>query len=539
MKGFGYQIKAAFFDFDGTLTRPGALDFGAIRKALGCPQGTPILEYINALESSRARRSALARLDEFELQGAKNSVPNAGAQEIVAWIRRQNIALGIITRNSRESVLRALENFDSTRPDDFNILITRDDPPAPKPSGDGILWAADKLGISSREILVVGDFLFDTEAGRAAGAITAMLDPDGDERLREASCDFRIDNLDAVKTIVRAGMPLAAGKLPNDLLEAYLQEFQLEDPTVLIPPGVGEDVAAVDAGGGEVLVLKSDPITFTSDALGRFAVLVNANDIATAGAVPRWFLATLLMPCGVTPSMVRQIFNELSLTCKQFGISLCGGHTEITDAVQRPVVIGMMVGTVRRKAMIQKSNMAEGDLVMLTKGIAVEGTAIIARDFGPLLQAKGIGKGDVAECRGFIEQISILPEARLAADHGLASAMHDVTEGGLATALMELSAAGGRKIAVQIEKIPVFEQTRRLCAVLGLDPLGLIGSGSLLICCRPSKSPVLMRQLDARGIAVTVIGRVIGRGRGVEASHHGQSVPWPHFEVDEITKLFA
>jgi hydrogenase expression/formation protein HypE len=205
MTGFSYHIKAVLFDFDGTLTRSGALDFGAIRKALGCPQGVPILEFIETLEAGQARQSSRALLDRFELQGARDSIPNAGAQEVVAWLKRKGVAVGIITRNSRASVMRALENFDRIGADDFNLMITRDDPPAPKPSGEGVLWAAHRLGLSAGEILVVGDFIFDAQAGRAAGALTALLDPDGDERLQATNCDFRIGSLDQVAAIVRAG----------------------------------------------------------------------------------------------------------------------------------------------------------------------------------------------------------------------------------------------------------------------------------------------------------------------------------------------
>ncbi len=216
MKGIGYHIKAVLFDFDGTLTRSGALDFGVIRKALGCPQGVPILEFIKTLQADQDRQSARALLDRFELQGARDSVPNAGAQEVVAWLKRQGVAVGIITRNSRASVIRALENFDRISADDFNLMITRDDHPAPKPSGEGVLWAARRLGISAGEILVVGDFIFDTQAGRAAGALTALLDSGGDERLRAASCDFRIGSLDQVAAIVRfGGLSGSQGSCPN------------------------------------------------------------------------------------------------------------------------------------------------------------------------------------------------------------------------------------------------------------------------------------------------------------------------------------
>jgi len=205
MKAISYHIKAVLFDFDGTLTRSGALDFGAIRIALGCPQGVPILEFIKTLEPGQARQSAQALLDQFELQGAMDSIPNTGAQEVVAWLKRQGVAVGIITRNSRTSVMRALENFDKINADDFVLMITRDAPLAPKPSGEGIFWAAHRLSISTGEILVVGDFIFDAQAGRAAGALTALLDPDGDERLQAVSCDFRIGSLGQITAIVHSG----------------------------------------------------------------------------------------------------------------------------------------------------------------------------------------------------------------------------------------------------------------------------------------------------------------------------------------------
>ena len=156
---------------------------------------------------------------------------------------------------------------------------------------------------------------------------------------------FRVGDLPQLNRLIRMGVPLPAGKLPNDLLQELLDEFTFEDPALLINPGVGEDIAAVDVAQEEVLVLKSDPITFATDAIGHYAVLVNANDIATAGALPRWLLTTLLFPVGSTPSLISSIVSELREFCRTWGITLCGGHTEITDAVTRPVVCGMMAGT--------------------------------------------------------------------------------------------------------------------------------------------------------------------------------------------------
>lgn len=534
----GYRVKAVLFDFDGTLTRPGALNFKSIKNALGCPSDQPVLEFIQSIAGARQRRQALEKLDRFELEGALRSRPNAGAQEIIAWARQHNLSVGIITRNSRDSVMTSLENFDMIASEDFDVIISRDDPLDPKPSGDGILWAARQFKIQPFEMLVVGDFIFDPQAGKAAGALTALLDPDNDTRLQSTACDFRIRHLDELRTVIRNGLPLPAGKLPNPLLQLFLERTRYEDPSVLIYPAVGEDITATVPGKDQLVVLKSDPITFATDAIGRYAVAVNANDIATAGATPRWFLTTLLLPCGLTPSQVGEIMQELAQEARRWGVTLCGGHTEITDAVLRPVVSGMMVGTVGPQTLIEKKNMRKGDAVLLTKGVAVEGTAIIAREFKERLLASGITAEEIDPCRRWIDRISILPEARLAADEGAATAMHDVTEGGLATALLELSVAGGHKIAVEIEKIPIYDQTRKICAALGLEPLGLIGSGSLLICCPAERSGTLMRKIENEGIAVACIGKILGVGEGIAASIHGKPAPWPEFKADEITRLF-
>jgi hydrogenase maturation factor/phosphoglycolate phosphatase-like HAD superfamily hydrolase len=534
----GYRIRAVLFDFDGTLTRPGALDFGRIKQTLNCPSDFPILEYIRSIDDVARRQAAMDQLDRFELEGARISQPNPGAQRLVQWLKSKGLAVGVITRNSLGSVLRAFENFDRIGPDDFDVMVTRDTDVAPKPSGDGIVWAARQLGVRCREILEVGDYLFDPQAGLAAGALTVLLDPGGDERLTATACHFRIAHLDELRPIIRAGLALKPGKLPNDLLERYLADAAAQDPSVLIPPRVGEDVTAVRIDGEEVLVLKADPITFAGDAMGRYAVLVNANDIATAGAVPRWFLTTLLFPPGTSASQIRQLMAELGRVCGQWDIALCGGHTEITDAVRRPIVSGMMIGTVKRGRMIEKRGMRRGDIVLLTKHVAVEGLSIIAREFGDLLVSKGISAREIDAAKGMLEQISILPEARIASRRPWATAMHDVTEGGLATALVELSSAGGHRIAVDLSAIPVPDLTRKICAAVGMDPLGLIGSGSLLICCRKADLERLCDALRTEDIAVTPIGRVLGPGSGIEAGEDGRPVPWPAFAVDEITKLY-
>jgi hydrogenase maturation factor len=267
-------------------------------------------------------------------------------------------------------------------------------------------------------------------------------------------------------------------------------------------------------------------------------VLVNANDIVTSGAEPRWLLTTMLLPCGITPAGIQSLVHELRDFCRQWHITLCGGHTEITDAVTRPVIVGMMAGTVRRSDLIEKCNVRPGDRLLLTKAVAVEGTAIIAREFHRRLREGGMTERDIDVCRDFLNRIAIIPEARIAARNAGTSAMHDVTEGGLATALEELSIACGHRLHIDSDRIPVYPETRRICDMLGIDPLGLIGSGSLLICCAPEKSDDLRSEIEDAGIKVADIGEVLPGADGIDATDRNGAVSWPHFEVDEITRLF-
>ncbi len=531
-----FRTKAVLFDFDGTLTHPGALNFSIIKETLGCPLQNPVLEFIHGISDPDKKRHAMAALDQFEMEAAKKSEPNQGAEEIVSYLKSKGLFLGIISRNSHGSILKALENFNHIRPEDFELIISRDDPIKPKPSGDGILLAAGRLGVKPEEIMVVGDYIFDIEAGNRAGAITVFLDTiNVSEPIKS---DFSITQLAELKNIARMGIDLSCGKLPNDLLEMFLDRFDFKDPALLTHPGIGEDTTAIDIIDDDVLVLKADPITFTTKAIGRYAVLINANDIATSGAIPRWMLTTLLFPQNTTPSQIWCVMQEIEAMCLRLGIALCGGHTEITDAVTRPVVSGMMAGTVKKSALVEKKHMRPGDCVLLTKGIAVEGTAIIAREFYGRLKKLGLSEPLIEKCRGFIDHISILKEAEIASKSGMTTAMHDITEGGLATALTELSAAGGHKLYIDMAQIMVFPETIEICDLLRINPMGLIGSGSLIICCKPEAKTQLIAEISAANIAVACIGKVMEPGRGIDARRNNQPEKWPFFESDELTRLF-
>ena len=529
-------IKAILFDFDGTLTEPDSLDFAAIRRAIGCPEGQPILEYMETIPSPSSRKDACDILDRFEAEAAGRSRPNAGAEELIEFIRSRGLRLGIITRNSIASVRRALDNFSRVTSSDFDVILSRDDAFLPKPSPEAVLEAARRLDIPPAEILVVGDFIFDIEAGYRAGARTVLLTNRRLSRRCEHAPDYTIHELAELKEIIDDTAPLADGKLPNRLLGPLLRELGAEDSSLLIPPGIGEDIAAVRLQGEEVLVLKSDPVTFASDRIGHYAVSVNVNDVATSGATPRWLLATLLFPSGTCSRQIRHVLLDLNQVARRHGLILCGGHTEITSAVTRTVVVAQVAGTVRKGRLIDKRGMKTRDCVLLTKGIAVEGTCIIAREFPSVLLNLGVSEADIERSRRLLDSpgISVVEEAMMAAESGKVTAMHDVTEGGIATALEELSTAANHRIRIYPERIPVLEQTAVICGLLGIDPLGLIGSGSLLIVCVPDGCDSLLEKIRRAGIEATQIGEVLEEGTGIDAG----AVEWPHFAVDEIARIF-
>jgi hydrogenase expression/formation protein HypE len=468
----------------------------------------------------------------------KASTPTPDAEAVLGYLGSKNIRLAIVSYDSLASVQKNLADGSIFSISDFDRVISREQLQTHSRDINAVAVAAKKMKLPVHHVMAVAADPAILQDARKAGALTVYWGPSALSEKSRVETDFHISRLPELKSIVRQGIPLPPGKLPNDLLREYLNQFVFDDPSILINPGVGEDTAAVDVASEEVLVLKSDPITFATDSIGQYAVLINANDIATSGAKPRWLLTTLLFPCGVTPYEIRDVINELKAFCRQWDITLCGGHTEITDAVTRPVVTGMMAGTVARHDLIDKRNMAPGDRVLLTKGVAVEGTAIIAREFGDRLKNLGMADSEIDSGRHFLANISIITEARIAAESRTVSAMHDVTEGGLATAAEELSIAGGHRIKIDTDIIPVFAETRKVCRLLGIDPLGLIGSGSLLICCRPAGRESLMAAIRKAGIDVTCIGEVLEKGQGITAVKKAQPTPWPRFEVDEITRLF-
>jgi hydrogenase maturation factor len=328
------------------------------------------------------------------------------------------------------------------------------------------------------------------------------------------------------------------GKLPAAHLARLLGQHPITDPRVIVGPRVGQDVAVLEVGE-RYLVAKSDPITFATDAIGWYAVHVNANDVACSGASPRWFLATLLLPEGrADAALVEDIMNQITRACQEIGASLVGGHTEITYGLQRPIVIGSMLGQVSPERLVTTSGARPGDAVLLTRRVAVEATAIIAQEKrDELLDQHDLDKAYVDRCADFIHDpgISVVRAAQIAASVAPVHAMHDPTEGGLSGGLWELAQAASVGLEIDLQAVPVYAETRALCEVYGLDPWGVIASGSLLLTLDPPDARPVCAALDEAGIEASVIGRVLPPASGVRTSA-GQALP--SFARDEIARLF-
>lgn len=321
---------------------------------------------------------------------------------------------------------------------------------------------------------------------------------------------------------------LRLGKLDNDDLDRLvLKKFRRVRPESLSSPTIGQDCAVVDLDS-DLLVLSCDPITSASVAhLGRLTVHVSCNDAAAAGAEPVGLLVTLLMPPTGTMEQISRIADDLSAAAQFANVDILGGHTEVTDAVTRAVTSATVIARQPRNQVLR--GMRPGDDIVMTKWAAVEGTTILAEDFAERLGSVSASVLDTA--RSLAGKLSIVPESRIAMQFG-AVAMHDVTEGGVLGASWELGFANHCAVLINTENIPIRKETQALCEALSLDPLRLIGSGSLLIACEDGIK--LVDALQTQGISAAVIGRAI---EGNESFVDDLPLEEPH--ADELYRLYS
>ncbi len=333
-----------------------------------------------------------------------------------------------------------------------------------------------------------------------------------------------------------SGKILPQGKLDPAFLGRLLASLGSEDPTVLVGPGIGEDAAVVDPGP-DLLVVTTDPITFVTDAPIHWLVQVNVNDVAAMGARPRYLAITVLLPEGRTSeAAAERLFSQLHEVCGALDITVVGGHTEVTAAVNHPVFIGMLVGTAAHGHIHRSSDARPGDILVMSGWAGLEGSTILAQE-RPDEVAVVLGEDGrrrVAAWSHF-PNLTMLDAALALASHEGVHAMHDATESGVAGGVRELAQASGCGCVIREAAIPVREETRQICNHFGIDWRGLISSGLLLATVAPEVVDTVTDNLRKAGLHCVVTGQMTEKGLHIEAD--GQRHELPFFPVDELTRI--
>jgi len=327
----------------------------------------------------------------------------------------------------------------------------------------------------------------------------------------------------------------------NKMLRNFVSDLEMNDKRIILGSKIGEDAAVIDMGD-KYLVAKTDPITFIIDDIGYYVVNINVNDVICTGAIPKWFQSTILLPEKTTnEELIEKIFKDIHDTCKSMNISVIGGHTEVTANLDRPLVIGSLLGEVEKEKLVTSSGALPNDALILTKGIFIEGTSILGRIKEEFLRNKGYTPNFITKCKNYIYNpgISVYKEAILANEKFKINSMHDPTEGGLNTGVVEMAIASDLGVIFDSERIKILPEPLELSKVFNLNPFGTITSGSLLISIEDKFSEDLVEFLRKNDINAEVIGNFIKeKKRYLIRDKENKFTPLYYSEKDEITKIF-
>jgi hydrogenase maturation factor len=329
------------------------------------------------------------------------------------------------------------------------------------------------------------------------------------------------------------------GKVPSDILRRVVFErLGVPCDRLLQGPRIGEDAAVIE-NEDRVLVVATDPITGAVGNVGWLAVHINANDVASTGARPLWFLCVTLLPEGAGEELLEGIMEQMHAACIEVGVSLVGGHTETTPGLDRPILIGFMMGEAEKDRYVTTGGAKPGDKIILTKGAGIEGTAVLAEDLEKVLRNKVDG-GILSSAQRMIERISVVPEAMKAVELGGVHSLHDPTEGGILNGVWELAEAAGVGVVIWEEEVPVAEETRVICEVLDIDPLKLMGSGALMIVVESERAGEMVSSIQEMGVEASVIGEVRPPGDGrVLVLRDGGRIDIEAVDQDEVYRILG
>lgn len=324
------------------------------------------------------------------------------------------------------------------------------------------------------------------------------------------------------------------GKVSETVLKrSIFKQIHTKRDEVLLGAGVGEDCAAVKLSPGEIFVISTDPITGTVKDVGMLAIQITANDLASSGAEPVGVMLTVLLPEEIEEEDIREMMRQVEEACAHFHIQVMGGHTEVTRAVTQPVISVTGVGKVREDRLVSTAGAKPGQDILVTKWIGIEGTSIIAKEKEKELLER-FSQAFVDTAKGFDQYLSVLPDSRIAVEHGV-SAMHDVTEGGIYGALWEVAEASGIGLEIDLKAIPIRQETIEICEYFELNPYYLISSGCMLMAADQGHD--LVRKLEAAGISAAVIGKATD-GKARRIWNGGEESYLERPKTDELYKIY-
>jgi hydrogenase expression/formation protein HypE len=328
-------------------------------------------------------------------------------------------------------------------------------------------------------------------------------------------------------------------KFSLDVLDRCVFPFvKTEDTDVLLGAAFGEDVALTRIGG-DVLVSHVDPIVGAIGNIGWLAVHVACNDIATTGVPPRWILLLVLVPTLRDENLLKQIMQDADRAAKEVRASIIGGHTGYSSGLSRPLVAVTALGTASGRRLVRTAGAQIGDHVLITKGIALEGTAVLAQDFRDTAENLGLSHRDLDKAKALTGHVSVIPEALVLAEHG-ATSMHDVTRGGLLETLLEISLLSSVGIELDASLVPIPSVVARFAEAFQFDPFRMISSGTLAATVPASKVPEATRALTELGVLTADAGRVT-KGGGVRILREGETTDYRDIrcEEDELARIWT
>jgi hydrogenase expression/formation protein HypE len=328
-------------------------------------------------------------------------------------------------------------------------------------------------------------------------------------------------------------------KFSLDVLQRRVFPFvEAGDPDVLLGAAFGEDVALTRVGG-DILISHVDPIVGAIGSIGWLAVHVACNDVATAGIPPRWIQLLVLVPRVEDEELLEQIMRDASRAAAEIGASIIGGHTGYSAGLSRPLVAVTALGTASGREPVRTGGACVGDRVLVTKGVALEGTTILAQDFADVARRLGLSEKNLMEARGLMAEVSVIPEALALAAQGV-TAMHDVTRGGLLETLLEIAHLSGVGIEVDGSRLPVPSVVSRFAQAFQFDPLKMISSGTLAATVPPEQAEDVSHTLEELGTEFAFVGRIM-EGAGVRVLRDGEAVHYTEIrcEEDELARMWA